>query len=371
MYKSAKEHSQVDMKAKQTKPASKRKDKKKQAKGDKADENEQIDESIEQQFYEKEYEILDTFKGKALEGKEYTPLFDYYHAKMQPKGCFRVLCGSFVTSDTGTGIVHVSPAYGEEDYKISVKYQIINPNDPCVSVDENGHFLPVVTDFAGKYIKDADHDIIAYLKAKGRIVKHGSIVHSYPHCWRSNTPLIYKAVTTWFIKVTDIKEDLIKNNKQAYWVPQWAQEKRFNNWLEDAQDWCFSRNRFWGNPIPLWVSDDGEEIECMGSVEELMLKAGIPKEAPLLDLHKEFVDKIKIPSSLGKGMLHRIDEVFDCWFESGSMPYASVGYPHHMTTEEFSRRFPAEFIGEGLDQTRGWFYTLNVIGTILYNKCPY
>lgn len=195
-----------------------------------------------------------------------------------------------------------------------------------------------------------------------------SLKHNYPFCWRSDTPLIYKAVHCWFIKVTALKEDLLANNKKAYWVPKFAQEGRFNNWLSNVSDWCFSRSRFWGNPIPIWVSDDFEEVICVGSVEELKKLTGADN---ITDLHKDFIDHLTIPSQKGKGLLRRVDEVFDCWFESGAMPYGQVHYPFSMNEEEFSKRFPADFIGEGIDQTRGWFYTLNVISTALRNSNPY
>lgn len=187
-------------------------------------------------------------------------------------------------------------------------------------------------------------------------------MHSYPFCWRSETPLIYKAVSSWFIKVTDVKDELIENNKKAKWVPENIQSGRFHNWLADARDWCFSRNRIWGNPIPLWVSEDGEEVVCIRSIKELQELSGCDD---ITDLHRDFIDKITIPSKQGKGTLKRIDEVFDCWFESGSMPFSSVHYPFSTNEEEFSKIFPGDFIAEGIDQTRGWFYTLNVISTMV------
>lgn len=307
------------------------------------------------------------YKGKDLEGKSYTPLFEYYRSR-EADGCFKVLCDTFVTADAGTGIVHCSPAYGDDDYKVAMKYKIVKPDDPGVSVDDNGYYLPIVSDYKGLYIKDVDKQIIKDLKAKGRMFRDTQFKHSYPFCWRSNTPLIYKAVNQWFINVTDIKDNLVKNNMKSTWVPKSIQEGRFHNWLESANDWCFSRDRFWGNPIPIWVSDDGEEIECIGSIQELEERSGI---TGITDLHRENIDHITIPSKKGKGTLKRIPEVFDCWFESGSMPYGQQAYPFKMNHEEFKKVFPADFIGEGLDQTRGWFYTLNVIATALFNDTPY
>jgi isoleucyl-tRNA synthetase len=356
-------------KGKEGKP---KKDKKKKNKNMK-DEGEEVQEDEKEEVEEKgeaneaPYEVLGKMKGKDLEGKRYTPLFEYYKERAQT-GCFQVLCDTFITQDAGTGIVHASPAYGEDDYRVCLRYKVITPDDPCISVDDNGFYLPAVVDYAGMYIKDADKQIVKDLKTKGRMFKDTQFKHSYPFCWRSNTPLIYKAVNQWFIKVTDMKDNLLANNLKSNWVPKPVQEGRFHNWLENANDWCFSRDRFWGNPIPIWISEDGEEIVCVGSIQELMELSGAKS---ITDLHKEFIDEITIPSKLGKGTLRRIPEVFDCWFESGSMPFASQGYPFKMKEEEFSKKFPADFIGEGLDQTRGWFYTLNVIATAVRNDTPY
>lgn len=351
----------------------KKKDKKKKVnnKNAKKDDGAEIAENEGAEEEEKEealpFEIISKLKGKDLEGTDYTPLFDYYQERKED-GCFKVVCDKFVTSDAGTGIVHCAPAYGADDYEVCRRYNIVKPDDPAVSVDENGFFLDKVADYKGQYVKDADKQIIRDLKDKGRVFKIAQIRHSYPYCWRSNTPLIYKAVNQWFIGVTQFKDRLIANNKKSEWVPKPIQEGRFHNWLADANDWCFSRDRFWGNPIPLWISDDGEEVVCVGSIQELKDLSGIQD---ITDIHRESIDHITIPSKLGKGQLKRIPEVFDCWFESGAMPYASVGYPNKLSEQDFKKIFPADFIGEGLDQTRGWFYTLNVLATALFDETPY
>lgn len=296
---------------------------------------------------EPEFEILERFKGRELEGKEYVALFEYYSGRREA-GCYKVICDNFVTSESGTGLVHCAPAYGEDDYRVCCKYKMIPPNDPGISIDDNGCFLDFISDFKGLYIKDADKLIIKYLKNKERVVKNSQCKHSYPFCYRSHKPLIYRAVTTWFIKVPEIKDDLLNVCDQPYWVPDWAKEKRFKGFLTDVREWCFSRTRCWGNPIPLWVSDDGEEVVCVGSLQELKELTG---KDNFTDIHREFIDDLTIESKLGKGKLRRIEEVFDCWFESGSMPFASVGYPNHISEEDFSKKFPADFIGEGIDQT--------------------
>ncbi|WIA42068.1 hypothetical protein OEZ86_009348 [Tetradesmus obliquus] len=307
------------------------------------------------------FELLTKFQGAELVGAAYEPLFPYF---ADHTTAFRVVADGYVTDDSGTGVVHQAPAFGEDDYRVCLANGVIAKGEglPC-PIDLNGRFTAEVTDFAGKYVKDADKEIIANIKAAGRLVDHASLNHSYPFCWRSDTPLIYRAVPSWFVKVEAIKERLLANNEVTYWVPSYVKEKRFHNWLEGAHDWAISRSRFWGTPIPIWASEDGEEIRVIGSIQELEEIAGRKVD----DLHRHFIDDITIPSSRGKGLLRRIDDVFDCWFESGSMPYGQLHYPFE-NKELFEANFPADFVAEGLDQTRGWFYTLMVLSTALFDK---
>ncbi len=311
------------------------------------------------------FEILDTFPGKDLVGKKYTPIFDYFTKDEGAAEYFRVLSDNYVTDDAGTGIVHQAPAFGEDDYRVCLAHNVIKKGGdlPC-PVDGNGMFTDQVPPVKGKHVKEGDAKLIEILKAEGRLVQKDNLDHSYPFCWRSDTPLIYKAVPSWFVKVEEIKDRLVENNKKTYWVPNQVKEGRFHNWLVGARDWAVSRNRFWGTPIPIWATEDMSEVVCVGSVAELAELSGVT----VTDLHREVVDKVEIPSKKTPGvMLKRIDEVFDCWFESGSMPYAQKHYPFE-NKEKFESGFPANFIAEGLDQTRGWFYTLMVLATALFDK---
>jgi len=311
------------------------------------------------------YEVLETMTGKDLAGKRYVPLFDYFTKDEDASQYFQVLSDNYVTDDAGTGIVHQAPAFGEDDYRVCLAHKVIKKGAelPC-PVDSNGLFTAEIPPVKGVHVKQADAKLIEIIKESGRLIQKDSMDHSYPFCWRSDTPLIYKAVPSWFIKVEEIKDRLVENNKKTYWVPNNVKEGRFHNWLTDARDWAVSRNRFWGTPIPIWATEDMSEVICIGSIAELAELSGVTVD----DLHREVVDKVEIPSKKTPGvMLRRIDEVFDCWFESGSMPYAQKHYPFE-NKEQFEKGFPANFIAEGLDQTRGWFYTLMVLSTALFDK---
>lgn len=306
--------------------------------------------------------IIWTKKGTELAGIQYEPLFPYFAHLSELEdgkpGAYRTLLGDFVTTEDGTGIVHTAPGFGEDDNKIFKGSGV-----PTICpIDAECKFTSDVPDYQGLFVKDADKAIMERLKNEGKLIKRDQILHSYPHCWRCSSPLIYRAVGSWFVSVESIKENLLKANYQIQWQPAHIKEGRFGKWLEGARDWAISRNRYWGNPLPIWKCPDCGKTLCVGSREELKTLSGVYPE----DLHKHFVDTITIPCECGSTMT-RIPEVLDCWFESGAMPYAQQHYPFE-NKKYFDQHFPADFISEGLDQTRGWFYTLTVLAAALFDK---
>ncbi|HEX7037149.1 MAG TPA: isoleucine--tRNA ligase [Pseudomonadales bacterium] len=305
------------------------------------------------------FEILERAKGRELKGRRYKPMFPYF-ADQAELGAFQVVADDYVTTESGTGLVHQAPAFGEDDYRVLKEAGI---DAFAVPVTMNGLFTDEVTDFAGQYVKDADKHIIRWLKDRGVLYRQDVIQHSYPFCYRSDTPLIYRAVPSWYVAVTRIRDRLLAANEQVRWVPEHIKHGRFGNWLAGVIDWSISRNRVWGTPIPIWVNDvTGRQI-CIGSRDELERYTGARPD----DLHREHVDGLTFQLPGEEGTYRRVEEVLDCWFESGSMPYAQLHYPFE-NQKMFKDGFPAEFIAEGLDQTRGWFYTLTVLATALFDK---
>ncbi len=302
--------------------------------------------------------ITEKMKGTMLAGLKYVPLFPYF-SKYENDNAFRVVLGHHVSTESGTGIVHIAPGFGEDDAEIGK-----NENLPAVCpIDDEGRFTEEVSDYQGVNVKEADRAIIKRLKDEKKVVKHETYQHSYPHCWRCDEPLIYRAVSSWFVDIQKIKDSMLDANSNINWVPSHIKEGRFGKWLENAIDWAISRNRYWGCPIPVWKCEKCGETKCIGSREELEKSAN----SRVTDLHKHYVDKLTMSCPKCKGTMHRVEEVLDCWFESGAMPYAQSHYPFE-NKEKFELTYPADFIAEGLDQTRGWFYTLVVLGAALFGK---
>ncbi|MCL5438856.1 MAG: isoleucine--tRNA ligase [Patescibacteria group bacterium] len=307
----------------------------------------------------KKYRIIKELSFKDLISKTYEPLFKFIDIEKNKKA-HEVFAGDFVSTEEGTGIVHIAPAFGEDDLSLAQKENIAI----LQTVNERGEFIEKVKPWAGKFVKNADWEIIKNLKERNLLFKKETVRHTYPFCWRCDTPLIYYAITTWFVKVSEIRQDLVNNNEKIYWVPSHIKEGRFGKWLADARDWAISRNRYWGTPLPIWVCEECNNVIVVGSLDELnKIKT---TEKPITDIHRPMIDEVKVKCKCGK-VAKRIPEVLDCWFESGSMPYAQDHYPFE-NKQQFDKDFPADFIGEGLDQTRGWFYTLHVLSTILFDS---
>ena len=305
------------------------------------------------------YEVLETYKGKDLEYKEYEPLYNFKELK---KKAYYVVCDTYVTMSDGTGVVHIAPAFGEDDSKVGKKYDL-----PLLQlVDAKGEMTPE-TPWAGVFCKKADPMVLEDLDKRGLLFAAPKFEHSYPHCWRCDTPLIYYARESWFIKMTAVKDDLIRNNNTVNWIPESIGKGRFGDWLENVQDWGISRNRYWGTPLNIWQCECGHQ-HSIGSIEELKsMSDNCPED---IELHRPYIDAVTIKCPKCGKQMHRVPEVIDCWFDSGSMPFAQHHYPFE-NQELFKQQFPAKFISEAVDQTRGWFYSLMAISTLLFNKAPF
>ena len=308
---------------------------------------------------EEEYEVLETYKGKDLEYKEYEPLFDFVSPKQK---CWYVVCDSYVTLTDGTGVVHIAPAFGEDDANVGRKYAL-----PLVQLVDSKGQMTKETLWEGMFCKDADKEILKNLDERGLLFSAPKYEHSYPHCWRCDTPLIYYARDSWFIKMTDVKENLIANNNTVNWIPDSIGKGRFGDWLNNVQDWGISRNRYWGTPLNIWECECGHR-HAIGSIDELKaMSSNCPDD---IELHRPYIDSVTIECPHCHEEMHRVPEVIDCWFDSGSMPFAQHHYPFE-NKELFESQFPADFISEAVDQTRGWFYSLLAISTLIFDKSPY
>ena len=323
------------------------------------------------------WKILAEFKGKDLEGISYEQLLPFEANKTDNPNAFKVLLGDFVTTEDGTGIVHTAPAFGEDDFRIGKKYDI----GILIMVDKQGKFIEGMGEFSNRYVKnykddpnyvDVNVDICVKLKKENRAFKIEKYEHSYPHCWRTDKPILYYPLDAWFIKTTALKDRMVELNKTINWKPKSTGDGRFGNWLENMVDWNLSRSRFWGTALPIWRTEDGSEEICIGSIDELKKEIGkagslnkseIRNQKSEIDLHKPHVDEIILVSKAGKTM-KRVPDLIDVWFDSGAMPYAQWHFPFE-NIETFAQNYPADFIAEGVDQTRGWFYTLHAIGSLI------
>lgn len=318
-------------------------------------------EELVDEIFDEEVKILDTVKGEELIGKKYEPIFDYVDSESESH---YVTSGDFVSLDEGSGIVHVAPAFGEDDYDLCQEegVSLVNP------VNESGQFTEKVPDYEGKFVKEADDDIMRRLEERGDLIKSGRVRHTYPFCWRCESPLLYYALESWFIRTSNEKQKLIDNNEEVFWKPEHLKHGRFGNFLEDLKDWSLSRNRFWGTPLPIWICENDHQ-HCVGSIEELekMATEPLPEE---FELHRPYVDRVKLECPECESKMERVKYVIDCWYDSGSAPFAQFHYPFE-NEEKFEEAFPIDFITEALDQTRGWFYSLLSISSLLHNEPAY
>ncbi len=312
------------------------------------------------------FKIVDKVHGEDLAGATYEPLYDFVKPD---KPAYRVIVGNFVSTEDGTGIVHIAPAFGEDDLRVTRENDLPVP----LTVDLEGKFIAEITPWAGRFVKEADRDIIEELRVRGLLFAQADYSHEYPFCWRCGTPLLYYAMNSWWIRMTALRDKLLQANTTVRWVPEYIKEGRFGEWLRGVKDWAFSRERYWGTPLPIWTCDKCEAMTCVGSLEELKKLAGrLPKNEGATDLHRPFVDELEFPCAACTGTMRRVKEVVDVWFDSGAMPFAQWHYPFENKEKiESGEAYPADFISEAIDQTRGWFYTLLAVATLLGKGAPY
>ena len=317
---------------------------------------------LEQNFKKGTYAILDKFAGATLKGRSYEPLFPYFREK-GAEGAFRVHLADFVSAEDGTGVVHIAPAFGEDDFRLSKadSFPLVNP------VDDAGLFTEPVSDYVGVNVFDANPLIVEQLRREGKLFSTKKITHAYPHCWRTDTPLIYRAISSWYVRVSEHREDLLRANAQINWYPGNIKDGIFGNWLANARDWAISRSRYWGTPLPIWRCESCGAAEAIGSIAELESRSG---RSGINNLHRQYIDDLTWACSQCGGAMRRVSEVLDCWFESGGMPYGQTHYPFD-NREWFNKNFPADFIVEYIAQTRGWFYTMVVLSALLFGKPPF